>query len=333
MLRKKMRAQVVWEGKFALPAAYARTCLRSVLRIESVRPLPFFSEQIMRLATFALCVLLFPSTLHSQERLVWKLKEGEEFAIERKFDQKQTVESGGKMLNQEMAGSWLFRFKVVEAKDDGFKLEAILAKATQKTKGAKSELESKIAERMQGTPFKLRIAANGTVSDLEGYDEFLDRAAEKKEDARKVLRVLVPQEAFQQAFDDMFAFLPAEATKLGHKWSRDILDPMPPFGFLLTTCACQDDSEQSGLRVITCKFRTKFQPPTKESNLFRVVKADVNAEEGSATWRFDTARGRLVNAEKSITLKGDMTLDAMGMNTRAEFRSVNTTQIRWFVRE
>ncbi|MFO0863838.1 MAG: DUF6263 family protein [Gemmataceae bacterium] len=287
----------------------------------------------MRLASFALVLAFFPNLIHAQERLVWKLKVGEEFQIERKFDQKQTVESAGKILNQEMAGSWQFRFKVVGAKDDGFKLEAVLAKATQKTKGAKSELESKIAERMQGTPFKLRIAASGKVSEFEGYDEFLDRAAEKKDDARKVLRVLVPLEAFQQAFDDMFAFLPTEATKPGHKWTRDILDPMPPFGFLLTTCSCQDDGEQSGLRVITCKFRTKYQPLAKESSLFRVIKADVNAEEGAATWRFDVARGRLVAAEKSITLKGDMTLDAMGMNTRAEFRSVNTTQIRWLVRD
>ena len=288
----------------------------------------------MRIAYLALaCIAPLAPPIQAQERLVWKLKPGEEFQIERKFDQKQTVESGGKVLKQEMSGTWLFRFKVAEAKDDGFKLEAILAKAKHTTKGANSDLDSKTADRMQGTPFRFRIASSGKVSDLEGYEEFLDRASGKKDDARKVMRVLVPQEAFQQAFDDMFAFLPAEATKRGHAWNREILDPMPPFGFLLTTCACQDDGEQTGLRVISCRFRTKYQPPAKEANLFRVLKADVNAEEGAGQWRFDVARGRLVTAEKTITLRGDMTLDAMGMTTRAEFRSVNTSQMRWMARE
>lgn len=288
----------------------------------------------MRIACLAFaCIAALASPIQAQERLVWKLKPGEEFQIERKFDQKQTVESGGKALKQEMSGSWLFRFKAIEAKDDGFKLEAILAKAKHTTKGANSDLDSKTADRMQGTPFRFRIASSGKVSDLEGYEEFLDRATGKKDDARKVMRVLVPQEAFQQAFDDMFAFLPAEATKPGQAWNRDILDPMPPFGFLLTTCACQDDGEQAGLRVISCRFRSKYQPPGKEANLFRVLKADISAEEGAGLWRFDVARGRLVSAEKSITLRGDMTLDAMGMTTRAEFRSVNTAQMRWMARE
>ena len=73
------------------------------------------------------------------------------------------------------------------------------------------------------------------------------------------LRVLAPPEAFQQAFDDIFSFLPAEATKPGHRWNREVLDPMPPFGFLRTTLSFQDDGEQGGLRVISCKFRTPFR--------------------------------------------------------------------------
>jgi len=286
----------------------------------------------MRLPAAALLFFL-PLMATAQQPLVWKLKPGEEFQIERKFDQKQVVESGGKSIKQDSAGMWLFRFRVVEAKPEGFTLEAILAKAKHTVRGASTDLESKTAERMQGTPFRFRMSPTGKISDLQGYDEFLDRAAEKKDDARKVLRVLVPQEAFQQAFDDMFGFLPGVSTKPGTRWSRDILDPMPPFGFLLTTCACQDDGEQTGLRVITCKFRTNFQAPAKESNVFRVTKADVNADEGGGVWRFDAARGRLVHAEKTITLRGDLTLDAMGMTTRAEFRSVNAMQLRWMVRD
>lgn len=276
---------------------------------------------------------VFTCAASAQETLAWKLKVGEEFQIERKFSQKQTVESGGKTVKQESSGAWLFRFKTERAADDGFELAAVLAKASHRTKGGASELESKIADRMQGTPFRFRLRPDGKVENLDGYEEFLDRASEKKEDARKVLRVLWPIEAFQQALDDMFAFLPSEATKAGHAWKREIVDPMPPFGFLVTTCACRDEGDQGGLRVIAAKLQVAYRPPTKEANLFRVIKGDVKAEDGVAIWRFDSTRGRLVSAEKSIALRGELTLDAMGMTTRAEFQSVNTSQLRWMVRD
>src|SRR5207249_1910149 len=102
--------------------------------------------------------------------------------------------------------------------------------------------------------------------------------------------------------------------KAGDKWSREAVEPVPPFGAFLSKLEYEYVGTSPGgpdpLHVISCKVETKYRKPKEDAELFRVVKGELSGEEGEGSFLFDAEAGRLVRCDKSMVVRGQLTIEA-----------------------
>lgn len=281
---------------------------------------------------WALALLLFsPAATDAQEAMRWKLEPGQAFTIERVAQQDQTVELKDKSFRQKSVSTWLVRFEVLSKDAASYRLAATLSKVEHKVTGTvpASAVDDKLAQAMRGARFTLKITPAGDIRALNGYEEFLQKASDKKPARVKALRVTLPEEWLKSAFADMLGRLPARPRATGATWERSVVEPIPHFGaFRSTWRYTRGEPERTG-QVITYTVATKYEPPgAGDAALFRVVKGELRGEEGRGKVVFDANAGRLVSHERSMRVRGSLTVEAAGRTVPLEFRSIDEVRIR-----
>ncbi len=272
--------------------------------------------------------ILFPA--EAQTTLRWKFPVGSEWKSERTFTQKQIVETKVRQFTQENSSRWVVRFRVVDEASNGSSIAATLEKVEHKVKGriGKEGIDHLLAEKMQGMEFQLRVLANGTIRDLAGYEDLVRKVAGEDLERQKALRGSLPKSGLLEAFQDLFAVLPESPVAVNSTWEREGDHPIPFFGSLRSKTVHRLAKVEKALAVVTSSTTSRYQPPKKGEELFRVLQGEVNGMPGRGDFWFDTQEGYLVRLHREQLIKGSLTIDSQGGRSEMEFQSDATVDVR-----
>jgi hypothetical protein len=273
-------------------------------------------------------VLLFTSSALGQTPLAWKFAEGQVFDVERSAMQKQTVEVKGKQFKQERKSVWHVRLEMREKKADALIILATLTKVEhQLVVGADAErIDPKLHEKMWGSKFTLRVTPAGRIVEMQGYEHFLSKLADRDAGRLKSLQVTFPEATLKEALADLFGPLPVEKEIA---WQREYVESIPHFGLLRSTAKYEHVGTRKGRELIDYTIQSKYELLKEDkTGLFHVVKGSIDSEKAMGTIAFDRAAGRLLEHERIQRLHGMLTIETMDRQQPLEFWSENEVKIR-----
>jgi hypothetical protein len=274
------------------------------------------------LCTLAVC-LFFAAIAPAQTSLVWKFEKGQVYEAERSATHKQTVTLNGKQFKQQRGSTWHVRLVVKDKQAENYVVLATLTKVEhQLTGGSDAEMiDPKLPEKMQGSTFTLDVTPSGKIAKLQGYDEFLKRLAGEDTGRLKALRITFPESTLKETFADLFGPLPSKSDN----WKREYVEPIPHFGALRSTASYTQNRDK-----ITYTIQTKYEAPAKDDKmlLFRIVKGSIDSDQAKGSIVFDSAKGHLVEHERTMMLRGTLTIEKMERQQPLEFSSENVVKIR-----
>ena len=286
----------------------------------------------MRARNLSLAALLFVAgPALAQTSLAWKFERGQIFEAERIVSQKQIVEIASKQFKQERNLTWHIRLDVKEIQADAAIVLATLTKIEQQVIGGQDQelLDAKLHEKMQGSTFTLRVGPTGRIAALDGYEQLLKKLAAKDSARLKVLRGHYPESALTEAFADIFGLLPDKAVTKEDGWQREYVEPIPHFGLLRATARYVYQGNTGGQQRIAYTIQTKYEPPKIEAAaLFRIVKGTIESEKAMGAIAFDAAAGRLIEHERTMLLRGTLTIEAADRRQTLDFTSENSMKTR-----
>lgn len=281
-----------------------------------------------RFAVVLVALGCFVRTTPAQTPLLWKLEKGQTLDVERRADQKQSVVSKGTAFQQQLKSVWKVRLDVREVRADAFQIDATLTMVEQRQllNGVAQKLpEPNPHERMQGCVFALVVSPNGRLVEWKGYDDFLKKIAGEDKGRLKTARSLFPEEALKEAFADLFGPLPDRQVAKDGKWERSYVEPIPFFGSLHAVALYVAD----GKSRIDYTIQTTYELPRADrTGVFKVVKGTIDSDKARGTITFDPLAGRLIEHERSMRLRGTLTIESMDRQQPLEFTSENDLKIR-----
>jgi len=276
--------------------------------------------------------LLFVTSAPAQTALLWKFEKGQVFDVERAASQKQTVQINGKQFKQHGQSAWHVRLEVKKKQAANFVVLALLTKVEHyMTGGADTEtIDPKLHEKMQGSSFTLTVTPNGRIVQLQGYEDFLRRVAGMDKARLKALRVTLPESALREALVDLFGPLPQRSVAKGDVWQRGYVEPILHFGALRSTASYTYEGQSKDRERIAYTIQTNYEAPPKDDKMapFRIVKGRIESDKATGTIAFDKAAGRLVEHDRTMLLRGTLTIEVMDRQQPLEFSSVNEVKIR-----
>jgi hypothetical protein len=279
--------------------------------------------------SLVLCLLIVPAA-RGQTHVVWKFTRGQIFECERRTTQKQTVGVKDKEFKQERQSTWHIRMEVEEADAKGCRIRAVLSKVEQQLAGAAVHelIDPKLAEKMQGSVFTLHVTPQGRLLEFKGYEDFLKKLGGDDKARFKALRITFAEDTLREAFTDLFGPLPEKKVARGDAWERTYVEPIPHFGALRSTVRYVHEGTTLGNDLIAYSLQTVYELPKDDMMvLFRIVKGKIDSEKAKGVFLFDTEAGRLVEHERTMFLRGTLTIVSMDRQETLEFTSTSELKI------
>jgi hypothetical protein len=293
----------------------------------------------------ALLTAALPAWAQPEVKLAWKFKEGDKFYLSTlstikqsmavrqlpgpldkdfKFD-KETLDKfvADKESKQDLEQSTLFSVTVQKVNPDGSavleqKVESVGIKALSSGATAPDE---KIAQQLVGASFKVTLGPGGRVEKVENFDDLVKKIAEGDAAMQKIVQSVLSPENLKQSSGDVFSFLPDKPVKPGAKWELTTRTLLGALGGLATTKMYTYEGPQplDGAQrdKITFTAATKYEAPEKADTAalnYQVVKGDLQTPVFSGSIYFDNDKGRLVQSEMVMELRGGIAL-AVGNTT------------------
>jgi hypothetical protein len=261
--------------------------------------------------------------------LQWKFKTGDRFYQQTDLDLKQTITFQGQTADQNMEQSTVTQFTVQKATPDSVVLEQkILAVQTR------GNIPGAVDDKLKGTIFTVTLNARHEITRFEGYDDFLKKASDGNDDARKLLAAVLSEDTFKQAVSEAFSFLPGKAAKLNETWDRGIKVSLGPVGDMAVKStyryAGKARADGRDLDKITYKSTMQWSPPRNQVQglPFQVTKGTMKTEKFEGTILFDPEAGRLVESTVNMKLKGDLTFSIQGQEVDVELSQEQVIKAR-----
>jgi hypothetical protein len=267
----------------------------------------------------------------AQPVMQWKFEVGKGYECERVATQKQTVELNGKTFSSNRQSTWLIRLDVIGKDAESARIRATLAKVEHHITPAVAEemVDPKLDERMQGSTFEMTVTLLGQVTKFAGYEGFLKRLANHDTGKLKVRRATFSEAFLRQAFEDLFGPLPDKAVGKGDTWQREYVEPIPHFGALRSDVRYVYADTKDSHDQITYTIQSRYELPKDDmSVLFRITKGNLASDKATGSMVFDRSAGRLLQHDRSLRLRGTLTIEVMGRPLPMEFRSADEVKVR-----
>src|SRR5262249_18480569 len=142
-------------------------------------------------------------------------------------------------------------------------------------------------------------------------EELVKKLAKNNEELSGTVGALFSEETLRATAEALFGFLPGKEVADGTNWTNDATVPLGLLGNLVGKCTYKLVGKEKDNNVVRLSAKTtaSYVPPAKPASLpFKIVKGDFKTEKAEGELRFDTAVGRLVQAETVRHLKGTVTV-------------------------
>ena len=272
-----------------------------------------------------LLISLFASAGPSpaQTSLAWKFRSGDTFHVEQHVLQATALEIENKPLRQKSDWKMTSRWQVKQDARESATLLVTVGSLTSKTftGDAKVGISAREDELWTGAEFTLTVDPQGRVRAVQGHEALLKKLAGDSPERLKILTALKPPDYFQALFQDVLGPLPDRPVEPGDRWQTSAADTMSIFGTLVQTTEFTYQGPRDGLHTIDSATTSAYKAPRYaiENDVFRITKGQVKVESGKGHFLFDAAQGRVRRVQKSINLRGELTMDTLSGTQRIEF--------------
>jgi hypothetical protein len=181
-----------------------------------------------------------------------------------------------------------------------------------------------------GTEFIVELDTKDLrVTKLEGRDEFLKKLIAANPQMKTLLDTILSENALKEMAEPTFAVVPNAEVAKGHKWKREAKLNMGPIGSYENTY----NYEYTGLakdskdkHVIKVDTTLNYTPPAESVGQgglpFKIKKASLKSSSQGGEIVFDSTKGLLERSAIKIELKGDLTIEIGGTETKVTLSQV-----------
>jgi len=161
----------------------------------------------------------------------------------------------------------------------------------------------------------------GTVSKVEGREEFLKKLSQANPQMKPLLDVILSEDALKQMAEPTFAVVPAGAVTVGKEWTRKTSLNMGPIGqydneFKYTY---EGIDEKVGLPKIKIDTKLVYKAPgdaVGQGGLpFKIKSADLSSKQASGVVFFDNTKGWVAATQAKMVLNGKLSIEIGGQAT------------------
>lgn len=243
--------------------------------------------------------------------LAWKFTKGEV----NRYEMTQKVDStiGEMEVKQEMAYRWALETKEVAA--DGtatmdMKYERVMMRMSgmmelEYDSDKKQELDdsdpsaamAKMMSGFVGKSITLKMATDGKIVDVTGFDKILDGMGEGAEPLKQMMN----EGQLKQMMQAGFAMLPDKAVGVGDKWEHKFEFDVPVLGKMKTSAASSVKSVANGGKTATIRSDMKITVDAGEGGMLEISDAKAETE---TVW--SVADGRMESMSGTTKMKMSM---------------------------
>jgi hypothetical protein len=275
----------------------------------------------------------------------WQFEKGKTFYQEVTTETRQAMKIMGNNVAQTHKQVFIFSFTPQRREGDGWIVREVI-------EGVKVEIDiggSKIAydstgqqagdsplagffKALVGTEFTLVLDANTKVVRIEGVEALAHKLAAANPQAGQALALALSEETFKEMATQTFLSLPGREVNRGDTWMRQGTLDMGPLGRITLpyeyTCA-GTEGKFVKFRVDNSGFKYEATPGNVGDNPlpFKVRQADLKSKKSGGIIVFDTARGRVDNAESVLELEGKLSIDIGGQVSEIELSQAQKTTV------
>jgi len=283
----------------------------------------------------ALLVLAVALPAHAQTTLEWKFTEGQKFYVEDVNDMKQTVALQiGQPIRQNTKYTMVSSYSVKKVMDREatleWKIESVDVKTASGVDAFGGQME-KIFEKLQGAAFTFKLA-DGKVSQIQGYEDFIKKASDGDEATAKYAKMLLGESLLRQIIEGTFSDMPRKPVEVGGKWSQEETVPFEQLGSFKSKNDYTLKELEKDLATITYKGTMAYQKPKAGEGVFggllKIVKGNLKSDNVKGTIIFYAKKGMLVRRSNSMLIRGSLTVEVMQNQVEMDITVDQTTTSR-----
>jgi hypothetical protein len=261
------------------------------------------------IALAALLILGIPAApAGDQVKLEWKLQEGHHFYAECVTSFKGTVLFQGDKQEQEATERTVLGFTVLKRMEGAFVVEEKIASVRVTSAGGTTGFPAiPLASKWQGAVFRITLAPDGEVRKFEGYEAALRKVVGGNDNVQKMMRALLPRDAFRLSAEMVFGGLPHGLVRKGDRWKRPLAVELGPWGRLQADADFSYEGSVKEGQRIKLSSAVQYASPRGIAGLpFEIVGGSLKAEPATGTILFNAMTGRLLRAKRKIQFKGGL---------------------------
>jgi len=258
-----------------------------------------------------------PANVMEPLKLVWKLREGEAFFQELIVTQKPTFKIGNVPIASLLNYRIVSRFSVKTQNDDGSlvveqKIEN--AKLLQADDLSKSTVEGAIA-KLPGTSYTLHLSPKMDVTKFEGGATGLNIVGLG---AGFQMASLIDRDGWKELAQATF-FQLDQTPKANLRWSKPMSHNWGGLGVWNGQIHYAYLGPQANLHRVSYSLQLTYKSPAAGGiGLMTINSANFLPPEAGGALLFDAVKGRVISAEERFRVKGVISANVLGQNSRIE---------------
>ncbi len=261
-----------------------------------------------------LFVLLLPSLtpLFGQESIAWRFKEEQQFFVEQKLVQSQSVVVAGQKKDSTTSQTSLLRFDVQRLHDDG-KVDILMTVERVGHTGGPTQT-TQLTKQMAGAEFPLTIGKNGKLVRLDGYSDFVKKIAAGDDRRATLFKAVLSEDSFKKLVAQTFEVGPGRTVEAGESWQHKLKLPLGPFGSIafnrtMKFIGVATDTEEKQLKL-NVSGTASYERPTGDypGFPFKVTQGSFEFKDITGKATFDASANMLKSLEVQLQMNGKLTI-------------------------
>ncbi len=205
--------------------------------------------------------------------------------------------------------------------------QAEVIKADPLTQSIVGELLGKLV----GTTFQIAVGPDGRVVDFQGAKGRVRAAAGNNPLGGQsfLMASIIDPDGWREIAELTF-FRPLLPSEGGQTWDRAIKHSWGPLGSWNGKVVYARTGQDGALEQFRYTFKLAYQAPKSGASElpFQIARADFKHQEAGGTIAFDTAKGRVVQAEEHFPVKGNLTIGLLGQESPVDLDETQDFRIR-----
>jgi hypothetical protein len=291
-------------------------------------------------------------TFGQEVELAWKFEKGKTFyqKMNTKTSQQMTIQS--QPVKQEQEQEFVFSWTVKDVSDTAVVLEQKIESVNMTIKIGTQEVKynsaaKDAADNPLSTFFKPLVGSSFTltldpktmkVTKVEGRDDFVKKVTDANPQMASLLKVILSEDQLKQMAEPAFSVVkgPGEKVKPKDIWTRESKLSMGPIGSYdakyTYTYEGEEEKTIDGQKAKVAKISVQTEltykaPDPKDSTSlpFKIDAGKLDTTKATGTIFFDPAKGRVVESNMDVELKGKLTISVAEQKAEVDLNQTQTT--------